>query len=300
MSSTVCQGLQSCLEPGLIEQGAQALRLVFPKPHLFKRTESQALSHSDTPEQQCNNKDTYQKDLGTFISVQSLAATSTKECYYQHPLCRSSISVLREKSLLLCTENLGCETGTDFITTQFSPHSSSSGASEIKSPRVRERVKSHHISIQKKEAKFESFPPPLTSITGQACIHMRSHREGGRLVLKAIMLPSIHTFFQAERIDGCLRLRLLNKSSPCLDAGQVGVTDEKGNVAMEAEEEKKEILVTVCLEKRRNGEECMNGYGNDNMDEMGMGKYQRQGRCKEGGHGDKGLLNWEAFWVASS
>lgn len=50
-----------------------------------------------------------------------------------------------------------------------------------------------------------------------------------------------------------------------------------------------------------NWSEEMEGKNMEVGVEMGMEKYQRPSRCKEGGgHGRKGLLNWEPFWVTSS
>ncbi|KAL5982544.1 hypothetical protein ACLOJK_016617 [Asimina triloba] len=324
MSSAVCQGLQTCLEPGLLEHRATALRLVSPKPHLFPRTEppaaapaaSIALSAPNTAEQQCrHNNITDSRDLGTFASIFSLKQTSTRTHAVQSLRTTSSLPAtsLTKMSLELCTENLGCETGTVLTNTDFSSHASSSSNPNSPKPSMpQERAKLRRSLTNRKENPGP-FPPPLTSISGQSSIHMKPHREGGRLILKAVTVPSAHACLQAERSDGRLRLRLVSRNPPTeatVDGDEkVGEEDEgkmSDNISTPTHAETKggeeqggsgsgsgsSSSRPVCLGERRNEK--------DERGEIGIGKYQRPGRCKEGGHRNKGLLNWEPFWVASS
>ncbi|XP_047178688.1 protein FANTASTIC FOUR 3-like [Vigna umbellata] len=106
---------------------------------------------------------------------------------------------LSPKSLELCTENLGNETGSDIIESGIellSSHSSECGDGEVSPGMIREKQK-------RKAREGRSFPPPLTTITGSESIRVRPHREGGRLVLQLIKVPSS---FRAERSPGRLRL----------------------------------------------------------------------------------------------
>ncbi|KAG6582283.1 Protein FANTASTIC FOUR 4, partial [Cucurbita argyrosperma subsp. sororia] len=85
---------------------------------------------------------------------------------YVHPLVKRSRSTLSEKSLALCTENLGNETGADFVEDAI--------FSDLKVERspTRKRVKSNDNQGNKK-----LFPPPLTTIAGVDSIRVRSYRE---------------------------------------------------------------------------------------------------------------------------
>ncbi|KOM26596.1 hypothetical protein LR48_Vigan303s001800 [Vigna angularis] len=106
---------------------------------------------------------------------------------------------LSPKSLELCTENLGNETGSDIIESGIellSSHSSECGDGEVSPGMIREKR-------ERKAREGRSFPPPLTTITGSESIRVRPHREGGRLVLQLIKVPSS---FRAERSPGRLRL----------------------------------------------------------------------------------------------
>jgi len=113
---------------------------------------------------------------------------------YVRPLLKPSSLKLSPKSLELCTENLGNETGSDIVGSGIellSSHSSECGEGE-----VREKQK-------RKAREGRVFPPPLTTIRGSESIRVRPHREGGRLVLQLTKVPSS---FQAERSPGRLRL----------------------------------------------------------------------------------------------
>lgn len=139
----------------------------------------------------------------TWTTIQALS-TAPKEITsvdtYLHPALKPSSHRLSPKSLELCTENLGNETGSDIIESGIellSSHSSECGEAEVMSPGIiREKQK-------RKAREGRSFPPPLTTITGSESIRVRPHREGGRLVLQLIKVPSS---FQAERSPGRLRL----------------------------------------------------------------------------------------------
>ncbi|KAI3461235.1 hypothetical protein Pfo_017898 [Paulownia fortunei] len=139
---------------------------------------------------------------------------------YVHPLVKRSTSNLSEKSLGICTENLGSETGSDGFSS-YPPSENLSDADEDKEDRqrvVQEEIKELnpfedlHVSKYRK-SPVRPFPPPLSSIAGGdgASLHMHSHRENGRLVLEAVSVPP-KKHFHAHRRDGRLVLTLI--SSP--------------------------------------------------------------------------------------
>nr|KYP39066.1 hypothetical protein KK1_039651 [Cajanus cajan] len=143
---------------------------------------------------------------------------------YVHPLVKRSKS-LSEKSLQICTESLGSETGSDGLL--FSSYPSS----EIGDAREEEKIVPEPINEEQEEGEKEelynyaavatkkasspprAFPPPLPSLShhhqADPSLHMRSHRDNGRLVLEAVSVPS-HNNFNIQRQDGRLVLTFSN------------------------------------------------------------------------------------------
>ncbi|XP_021889422.1 protein FANTASTIC FOUR 3 [Carica papaya] len=108
---------------------------------------------------------------------------------------------MSEKSLEMCTENLGNETGSE--------ETMSECWTMEKTKTIPIREKSKRLGQSK---TLPSFPPPLTTIRGPECLRIRAHREDGRLLIKAIASPVKHSCFQAQRSDGRLRLSLFKIS----------------------------------------------------------------------------------------
>ncbi|KAJ8899454.1 hypothetical protein K2173_018428 [Erythroxylum novogranatense] len=279
-SSSYCQGLQSCLEPTrLVEQRVLKLKMA---PLTFNISGSTA-----------DNKSHTNVDNGGWSFLQCLATktsqTSEGDKVYTPPNVKRSHSSLSEKSLDMCTESLGSETGC--------------GASEItiemtlvslenSNYHARERSK---LREERRNKRSSSFPPPLTSISGSTAVQVKPHREGGRLVLKAVAVPSNHTYFHVERSNGRLKLHLMKH---CYQGYS---NNEHGEASEEEEEEEEEAYdeeeITNCdVEDEDEDEDGNNGNA---ADEMGMGKLPSPSRCKEGGSGNQSLLNWEPFWVAT-
>ncbi|KAJ4722402.1 protein FANTASTIC FOUR 3-like [Melia azedarach] len=357
MAAIVCQGLQSCLESQVLEPRALRLRLSSPRPHFSQPLELAIKScffdsntkqvdeekcHTDENTQLSDSVDDKEKNISSnadsdswsFLEaissgskLSSKSETTDKESAYVHPLVKRSMSSLSEKSLELCTENLGSETGTDIIEDSIFSLSSSSSSSSSEdcyshggnSP-TREQQKSRQL-LGAKKASSRSFPPPLTTISGLESLQVRPHREDGRLIMKAIKAPSTHSLFQAERSHGRLRLCLFKDSPSFFDSeeAQEVAVDEIRDHNEDYEEEDTENDANCGekegmeeeeedLEEHDDGENyaCtvrdMNGNKKDAGGEMGMKKFKRPGRCKEGETTEKkGLLNWEAFsWVATS
>ncbi|GAB2285613.1 hypothetical protein Dimus_020055 [Dionaea muscipula] len=138
---------------------------------------------------------------------------------YVHPKAKrlaacssSSSSALSEKSLEICTECLGSETGSDgFSSYPPSDDEESAEAEEEfcpwRAPNGDESPVNHHFFTSR---KLLVFPPPLPSIPNGgdgSNLHLRSHRRNGRLVVEAISVPS-RNCFRARRQDGRLLLTL--------------------------------------------------------------------------------------------
>lgn len=147
---------------------------------------------------------------------------------YVHPLLKKSSSTLSEKSLEICTENLGSETGSDGFSSYSSSEANSEASDFEKEEESRhEDIKNHlgdefpvvakysysGAADKKMMQKHRSFPPPLSSLARSnnegPHVHMHSQRVNGRLVLQAVAVPSTKNF-QAQREDGRLRLTLLS------------------------------------------------------------------------------------------
>ncbi|KAG9457934.1 hypothetical protein H6P81_002442 [Aristolochia fimbriata] len=241
---------------------------------------------------------------------------------------------LSARSLELCTENLGCETGSlDFSSSSDDDddcEEDRSGFDKIRSSSLSPRLgsaprpsrswsfNSRRISSDDETAR--NFPPPLTSISGEDSIRMSSRREGGRLVLKAVNVPSPHAYLQAERSEGRLTLRFLRRPSPQSKPRQaeINVAEKqeeeeaslvaepqqynvvrKADVEAEKEEDEeanleKRPLDTCCDDEKKKPSE------NNGVCDVGIGeKFKWLTRCKEGGHGNQ-RFPWEPFWVATS
>ncbi|KAI4304503.1 hypothetical protein MLD38_040000 [Melastoma candidum] len=200
---------------------------------------------------------------------------------YAHPLVRRSGLVLSEKSLDVCTESLGSETGSDdFLGEEDEAEKSRmcqvvitdkcSGGGELKSR------KGNGIGPC-------SFPPPLKSMSGSSMLRMQSCHCDGRLVLQVVDTSSCHDSFLVERGGGRLRLSIYREQDKSEDDGE-----EEGDQAtiegegQEAEDEE---------------EEGSHELGKPELaeDEEKAGPRRRPSRCMEG----KGLMTWKPRWVAT-
>lgn len=156
---------------------------------------------------------------------------------YVHPLTKRSSS-LSEKSLEICTESLGSETGSDGFSFPPSEPEDSDRVQE-QEQQAQEQEQEQEPEIQEAEMKCyanaevdnykyanskgptikrsmmvpparPSFPPPLPSLAHRddgSNLHIRSHRQDGRLVVEAVSVPSLNCF-RAQRQDGRLLLTL--------------------------------------------------------------------------------------------
>ncbi|GAB2266539.1 hypothetical protein Dimus_001541 [Dionaea muscipula] len=239
--------------------------------------------------------------------IQAISTMNSNECkkkdedLYVHPLMKRASSMLSNKSLEMCTENLGSETGTDdgiFLSTSSSSSPSSSTAREIW----------RGLNPFWRVTPREHFPPPLTTISGSNSILIRSQREGGRLVMEAYSAPPRHCHIHAERTGGRLRLSLMrdyDAEDDCPDS-----ESKKNEIVVEAAEEDEELVVEQEEEEEEEEEENVVAkqdesevymkWGMEGINWKVEGKieisaFQRPSGCKE--RSNKILMNHESFWV---
>ncbi|KAJ9678620.1 hypothetical protein PVL29_020715 [Vitis rotundifolia] len=307
MSSSVCQGLQSCLEPLIIEPRASKLKLAPPKPN-FSESFRFSKGVNDVDLEGHKNG-----ELGGWDFIQALTNTSNyKEAFdnekaYVHPLMkRSTSTILDQKGLEMCTESLGSETGS--YTSKSDDEVPLLALKSGKKFTAWEPSKEPEIGVTRKMNGSRSFPPPLSSISSLDCVQVRPHRVGGRLVIKAVSVGTCHTYFHAERGDGRLRLQFLKGCSQNFDHEDdeddgedeffEEVEDFEGG-----EEEEEDDYYEDCDEADGDSLywcEDIEGKSECVGVEIGMEKLQRPTRCmKGGGHGGKSLLNWKTLWVAT-
>eukprot|EP00262_Sarcandra_glabra_P010930 TRINITY_DN265_c0_g3_i1.p1 TRINITY_DN265_c0_g3~~TRINITY_DN265_c0_g3_i1.p1 ORF type:complete len:473 (-),score=81.06 TRINITY_DN265_c0_g3_i1:178-1596(-) len=195
--------------------------------------------------------------LDIWSSIQSQKANDLSKAElpspYIHPLVKRLASSLSEKSLEICTESLGSETGSDGFSSgdcSYPPsevsdeddHQEEEEAAEVdKEVKVVNKelgVVNYHHSIGRKSPP-RAFPPPLTSISRRdgPCLQVRPHRKDGRLVLEAIPVPS-HNYLHAQRHGGRLLLSFVN-------ATQVEDKEEQDEEEEEEEEEEKPVSEEV-------------------------------------------------------
>ncbi|GMI81653.1 enhancer of aba co-receptor 1 [Hibiscus trionum] len=164
---------------------------------------------------------------------------------YIHPLVKRSAS-LSEKSLQICTESLGSETGSDGFSSY--PPSDTGDVVEDQHGVVPEQQKTacfddkddhprigkcNYDAIGKKSPQYGSFPPPIPSLGKDgASVRMETHRNNGRLVLEAVSVPRNNNFL-AQRQNGRLVLTFANAINEAESFG----TEEKGTETNTFEEE---------------------------------------------------------------
>ncbi|GAU22329.1 hypothetical protein TSUD_106570 [Trifolium subterraneum] len=159
-----------------------------------------------------SSKDKVTSEIDTWSSILNQKnkdeALQLKTPPYIHPLVKKSKNCLSEKSLNICTESLGSETGSNDFSSSYtsSEDNSSDDVDDEKSNKKVNKVK-----------KSRYFPPPLPSLTSQSQhsesqpLQMRPHRDNGRLFLflQVVSVPS-HNNFLAKRQNGHLILTFAN------------------------------------------------------------------------------------------
>ncbi|XP_057479943.1 protein FAF-like, chloroplastic [Actinidia eriantha] len=151
---------------------------------------------------------------GSILSQKANEDSSKVPPPYVHPLVKRSSSSLSEKSLQICTESLGSETGSDGFSS-YAPSETGDVEEDKEAQQPQQEnewpsfVKYNYSTIEKFQPR--SFPPPLPSLARRdgPSLQMQSHRENGRLVLESVSVPS-QNCFRAQRQDGRLLLTLAN------------------------------------------------------------------------------------------
>jgi Fantastic Four meristem regulator len=190
-----------------------------------------------------------------------------------------------KNSLDMCTETLGCETGTMYTTEDYKKDSLlSERIGFLTKEEAEERRRERKAMVQRRIKRVKTsteFPPVLTTRTRENCLNIVRERENGRMVMYAVRQQST---VKAERRDGRLKLHLLSSSSDEMKEIQ---DENERTTGEEAEGEEEDYLGVVG--KEINGNE--NG-GN----EMEGRKYMFVGRCKEEEMRD----DWKPLMVASA
>ncbi|CAK9151065.1 unnamed protein product [Ilex paraguariensis] len=344
MSSIVCQGLRSCLEPRLIQPCVLRHKLAPPKakvlqsiPNTSGKLEHTENSHYEDDEHdnnssenndgrvEGNHKSNNNGDSGGWSFLQALTNkpfNSTElvdtQKVYVHPLVKRSSSTLSTKSLDMCTESLGSETGSE-VSESIDEFSSLSW----EGPNFGALQRSKSPEFSKKLNGSGTFPPPLTSISGSDCVRVRPHREDGRLVIKAVTVPSSNTNFQAERVNGRLRLSLkkdysfdcnneviMNKETESNEEDEDEVAEHANfgeDEVVEHDDDDNDDDVN-SVDGDGDNDNHNGGYWGEGMDgdggnvgfEVGIGELSKPRRCKEGGNRNKGMPKWGPLWVQAT
>ncbi|CAI9781377.1 unnamed protein product [Fraxinus pennsylvanica] len=157
---------------------------------------------------------------GSILSKKSEDSAKISEPYI-HPLVKRSASSLSEKSLEICTESLGSETGSYCFSSY--PASEISDADEEKEDheyeqKQQQQQQQHQVKesdsfgdfdvVKYKNSPPGPFPPPIPSIADGNSTLIQSHRRNGRLVLEAVSVPSRNNF-HVQRCNGQLVLTLM-------------------------------------------------------------------------------------------
>ncbi|KAH7561313.1 hypothetical protein JRO89_XS10G0210400 [Xanthoceras sorbifolium] len=194
---------------------------------------------SDEPQSQFDiwssiQQDKYNKELekpGQFDMWSSIisqkeqeASNKTLALPYIHPLVKRSAGSLTKKSLEVCTESLGSETGSDGFSS-YPPSETGTDVEEDKEIDQPEQIPQESFDVEDiqipkynyvvgKKSPQRSFPPPISSLScgDGASIRMQSRRDNGRLVLEAVSVPSTNNFL-AQRQDGRLVLTFIDTHS---------------------------------------------------------------------------------------
>jgi hypothetical protein len=147
-------------------------------------------------------------DIWNMIQAQKPPAPKQARPPYVHPLVRRSSSLLTQKSLEICTESLGSETGSD----GFSDADGSSTDRSCPGSDDDEREE----AVAPRAAPPRAFPPPLPTLARrkvESTMEMRQERQGGRLLVKVVPVPS-STLFRAQRRGGRLLLSFADTAAP--------------------------------------------------------------------------------------
>ncbi|KAI4326501.1 hypothetical protein MLD38_031809 [Melastoma candidum] len=271
MPSVICLSMQTCFEPLLMQPRAHGLA---PSPHVRPSPPAPTPAPIGLPLLSSDHILPSAPSYWDDVAIDHVACQDKGS--YVHPLMRRSPSVLSEKSLEMCTESLGSETGSvDFLGDE--------DEAEIYPFFLSDQCHDFPVLKSRKGDRERpgDYPPPLKSMTGSAIVRMRPCRGEGRLVLQAVIVSSYHNSFLVERGEGRLRVSLLLEAEATEQDGYMERAGEGHEYRAKEEQE---------------GEEEGNEMGKEEERFAGGGPGgQPPCRCKEG----EGLLNWKPCWVAT-
>ncbi|KAI9128682.1 hypothetical protein K1719_000165 [Acacia pycnantha] len=296
MAAIVCHGLQSCLESQLVE--SRTLTLSFPfSPKLQQnpidspfKTSFWDSSNTKSQERQSNKANTnsgwsFLQALSN-VSYVSKESKTEKESVFVHPEAKRSSSAMSQKSLELCTEKLGNETGSDIV--------DNDGYGDMDllcswPTGDQQQERSREGCLRK--TRTTNFPPPLTTMRGSESLRVkRSYHEDGSLVMEAIRVPPRASCFQAERSHGRLRLCFLKNNHDNFDPEDTEVSTDADNEGIdeECESDNKDSEGRKQVEESESEEE---EETEEEDEEMRRKEYERPRRCKEGRQHENDLYN---------
>ncbi|XP_019447713.1 PREDICTED: protein FAF-like, chloroplastic isoform X2 [Lupinus angustifolius] len=231
-------------------------RLLEMSTSMSKEIQSQGLSSSEEfSHSKVTTTNAESKDLWSSILLPQKAIDETTNAIitpYIHPLVKKLKNTLSQKSLEICTESLGSETGSD----GFSSKENKEEIEQKQLPQVEEitlqvpEYKSPTINFdssvsltimsmeifdqkpKKHKSSHHSFPPPMPTL------HMLSHRDNGRLFLQAVFVPSNNNFC-AKRKNGRLVLTFASEEESKVQEMEEDYDEEENEV--ENNEEKNDI-----------------------------------------------------------
>ncbi|RZC48134.1 hypothetical protein C5167_041064 [Papaver somniferum] len=198
--------------------GARSLRRTLSavdisSPIVFSPSDEIHIDQEDIEQKNDLSKQPEQFDIWSSIPIQNPSSLPPP---YVHPLVKKSKSCLSLKSLEICTENLGSESGSD----GYPPSVIGLSDTEEEHEEIQEVIEAEAIqevvvvvkvlNYSKKTSTSvipRSFPPPLNSLSRPGGgIQMNTHRKDGRLVIEAVSVPASQNCFSAQRQDGRLVL----------------------------------------------------------------------------------------------
>ncbi|KAE8727190.1 hypothetical protein F3Y22_tig00005856pilonHSYRG00118 [Hibiscus syriacus] len=161
----------------------------------------------------------------SIVSQKPVEETSNSSPPYIHPLVKRSGSCLSEKSLEICTESLGSETGSDGFSSETGDmeedeqedqqllHQKQEPVAPTVTPCFdgeKAEIIPKHYDVGKKSPN-PSFPPPISSLSAKdgASRRLKTRRDNGKLVIEAVSMPCLNNFL-AQRQDGRLVLTFAN------------------------------------------------------------------------------------------
>lgn len=180
-------------------------------------------------------------DIWNMIQSQSQKpAAAPRQAPYVHaaPVRRGSSSLLTQKSLEVCTESLGSETGSDGFSDADRSCPGSDDDADCEDGGATGVAAAGAVPAR-------AFPPPLPSLARRTVgsLQMRQHRRDGRLVVEAVPVLS-NTLFRAQRRGGRLLLSFADTAAPAADE-EKNTVDQEPDQQEEAEEETEEEEVQV-------------------------------------------------------